>query len=219
MNLPAPSKRVSEFLAKSRASRRGRVAFVIDATGSRERAWDMAAQLQTEMFREAAAFGTLDLQLTYFRGMPGVDGECRTSPWTGDGAEMARLMSKITCRTGPTQIEKALRHVRSEHQHEPIAAATCVGDMCEELPQAIYDAAAALGRPCFVFQEGNDPFATPIFREVARLTRGAYARFDPGAATQLRELLRAVAAFATGGLTALENMKGEAATRLLRQMK
>ena len=35
------------------------------------------------------------------------------------------------------------------------------------------------------------------------LTQGAYCRFDPGAARQLAELLRAVAVYAAGGMTAL----------------
>ena len=38
-----------------------------------------------------------------------------------------------------------------------------------------------------------------IFRKVARLSGGAYGKFDAGAARQLGELLRAVAAFAAGG--------------------
>jgi hypothetical protein len=92
--------------------------------------------------------------------------------------------------------------------------------MCEEDAQVLYDAATGiLGVPVFIFQEGNDPYATPIFCELARLTKGAYARFDPGAARQLAEYLRAVAAFATGGLTALSNMKTDAATKLLTQLK
>ena len=36
-----------------------------------------------------------------------------------------------------------------------------------------------------MFQEGGDPVAEQAFREIARLTRGAYCRFDPGAAHQL----------------------------------
>ena len=42
-----------------------------------------------------------------------------------------------------------------------------------------------------------------MFRDIAHLTHGAYCRFDPGAARQLAELLRAVAVYAAGGMTAL----------------
>jgi hypothetical protein len=65
-----------------------------------------------------------------------------------------------------------------------------------------------LGTRAFVFQEGRDAAVERGFREIARLTGGAYARFDANAAGQLRELLRAVAAFAAGGVKALANQSG-----------
>jgi hypothetical protein len=78
------------------------------------------------------------------------------------------------------------------------------------------------GVPAFVFQEGNDPDVEKTFRDIARLTRGAYCRFNAGAAHELRELLRAVAAYAAGGLKALSDLSARrhtGATRLLEQMK
>jgi len=56
-------------------------------------------------------------------------------------------------------------------------------------------------------------------RNIATLTRGAYCRFDPGAARQLSELLRAVAVFAAGGLTALATRHDAGAVKLLEQIK
>ena len=60
---------------------------------------------------------------------------------------------------------------------------------------------------------GSDT-AKARFEEIARLTHGAYHRFDQGSARLLAELLRAVAAFASGGVAALEK-QGTAAARLL----
>jgi hypothetical protein len=73
----------------------------------------------------------------------------------------------------------------------------------------------------FMFQEGHDLVAEQAFREIARLTGGAWCRFDPGAAAQLRELLRAAAAYAAGGRQALLAMSktGSGAAKLLGQMK
>ena len=51
------------------------------------------------------------------------------------------------------------------------------------------------------------------------MTRGAYHRFDQGAAQQLRELLRAVAAFSVGGTAALERQSSAAAKYMLQQIK
>ena len=79
-----------------------------------------------------------------------------------------------------------------------------------------------LGIPVFMFQEGHDAAAETGFREIARLTRGAYFRFGSDAARILRELLSAVAVYAAGGFTALENhsaRRGGAASLLLKQMK
>ncbi len=78
------------------------------------------------------------------------------------------------------------------------------------------------GVPAFMFQEGHDPVAERAFREIARLSRGAYCRFDAGAAHELRELLRAVAAYAAGGMKALNDLsarRSAGAVRLLEQMR
>jgi hypothetical protein len=75
--------------------------------------------------------------------------------------------------------------------------------------------------PVFMFQEGLDVAAEQAFREIARLTGGAWCRFDPGAAAQLRDLLRAAAAYAAGGRQALMRLSARqgGAARLLEQMK
>ena len=51
------------------------------------------------------------------------------------------------------------------------------------------------------------------------LTRGAYCRFDPGAARQLADLLRAVAVYAAGGMVALESRTYAGAVKLLGQLR
>ena len=68
--------------------------------------------------------------------------------------------------------------------------------------------------PVFMFQEGRDQEARSVFQAVAEASGGAYHAFDQGSAKQLAELLRAVAAFAVGGVVALEK-QGTAAARLL----
>ena len=74
----------------------------------------------------------------------------------------------------------------------------------------------------FLFQEGREPRAERAFKEIARLTRGAYCHFDAGSARQLRELLKAVAVYATGGRKALQDLgvatRSGAAMRLLEQL-
>jgi hypothetical protein len=72
-----------------------------------------------------------------------------------------------------------------------------------------------------MFQEGPDARAKTAFQEIARLTQGAYGGFDAGAAARLAALLRAAAAYAAGGRSALEALAArEAEARpLLAQMR
>jgi hypothetical protein len=75
-----------------------------------------------------------------------------------------------------------------------------------------------LGVRAFMFHEGRNEAAARTFREIARLTGGAYLPFDRNAAAQLRELLGAVATYAAGGLRALEGSRAPGAQRLLPQL-
>jgi hypothetical protein len=60
-----------------------------------------------------------------------------------------------------------------------------------------------MGVPAFLFQEGGDPVAERAFKQIARITQGAYCPFDTSSAKQLRDLLSAVAVYAAGGRRAL----------------
>jgi hypothetical protein len=205
-------------LASGGQSGRGRLIFALDATASREQTWDTACKLQAEMFREAASAGGLDLQLVYYRGID----ECRASRWISDSAHLATTMSKIMCRSGETQIGRILDHAAKETKLLQVSALIFVGDAFEEEEDTVIPAAHELGRlgvRAFMFQEGHDPEVEHVFREIARLTRGAYCRFDPGAARQLAELLRAVAVYVTGGVAALAARKDVGAIKLLGQLK
>jgi hypothetical protein len=230
-NEPAASSSradIDAFLAKVKTlgpanapGRRGRMIFALDATMSRQPLWDTACQLQADMFREAAAIGGLDVQLVYYRGLA----ECRASRWVSDAAQLGGLMERIDCRGGHTQIGKILTHAMRESGQQKVQALVFVGDAMEEPIDDLCAAAGKLGLlgvPAFVFQEGHDPIAEQAFREIARLSRGAYGRFDAGAAHQLAELLRAAAAYAAGGMKALEDLKARrnaGAVKLLEQMR
>jgi hypothetical protein len=203
------------------SGKRGRLVFALDATMSRQPTWDSACALQADMFREAAAIGGLDIQLVYFRGLA----ECRASGWVAASVKLGALMEKIDCRGGHTQIGKVLRHARQEHGKQKIQALVFVGDAMEEAVDDLCVTAGELGLlgvPVFMFQEGGDKVAESAYREIARLSRGAYCRFDTGSAKELGELLRAVAAYAAGGIKALSDLsakKAGAARMLLTQLR
>jgi len=223
---PSTSDDIAAFVAKAKAmspyaaGAKGRLVFALDATMSRQPTWDMACALQADMFREAVSLGSLDIRLVYYRGMD----ECRATGWISDSNTLARLMGKIDCREGNTQIGKVLAEARREAVASGVRAVVFVGDEMEESVDELYVKAGELGLlkvPVFMFQEGHDAAAEQAFREIARLTGGAWSRFDPGAAAQLRELLRAAAAYAVGGREALQRLSrgGGGAAQLLGQIK
>jgi hypothetical protein len=212
--------RVREMAPANLAGQRGRLVFALDATMSRQPTWDSACRLQAQMFEEAARIGGLNVQLVYFRGL----GECKASEWVAQPERLGALMERIDCRGGHTQIGRVLKHVRKECEKRKVQALVYVGDAMEEPIDDLCAAAGELGLlgvPAFMFQEGGDPIAENGYREMARLSRGAYARFAPGAAQELAELLRAAAAYAAGGMKALTDLSARrsgGAQKLLRQM-
>src|ERR1019366_3194939 len=144
---PPASEEIAAFVAKARAmsphaaGARGRLVFALDATMSRQPTWDMACALQADMFREAAALGSLDIRLVYYRGL----NECRASGWISDSAQLAKLMGKIDCRGGNTQIGKVLSEARREAVASAVRAVVFVGDAMEERVDELCAKAGELG--------------------------------------------------------------------------
>jgi hypothetical protein len=209
---------VKELASGGAGDGRGRIIFALDATHSRQPTWDTACHLQAEMFREVATAGGLEVQLVYYRG----DAQCAASRWTTDTNRLTKIMTGIMCRAGHTQLRKVLAHAQKETKLLKVGALIFIGDALEEDPDEIIPEARELGRlgvPAFMFQEGDDRKVERVFREIAGVTKGAYCRFDPGAARQLAELLKAVAIFAVGGTAALAGRKDAGAVRLLCQLK
>jgi hypothetical protein len=197
--------------------RPGRLVFAVDATASRQPGWDLACHLQTEMFQAAAAHGGLEVSLAYYRGF----GEFAATPFLSDATTLARRMAEVRCLGGQTQIGRVLDHALRQAARERLHALVFVGDAVEEAPDPICHQAGQLGlrgTPAFVFQEGQDARAAGILRQVAKLSGGAYAPFDSGSAAALRDLLRAVGAYAAGGTAALARLGSPAARALMAQL-
>ena len=212
-DLPQPSSKaaIDAFVDQLRSTpalksgqQRGRLMFALDATASREPTWDRACRIQGEMFSETAALGGLDIQLCYYRGF----GEFEASPWLSSADSLLQRMTSVSCRGGQTQIEKVLRQAITQHKNRKVQALVFVGDCMEEGVDSLCHLAGQLGLlglPVFMFHEGDDADAQRAFREIARLTRGAYCAFDASSAGQLRDLLSAVAVYAAGGQKALQD--------------
>ncbi len=174
--------------------------------------------IQSSMFDAVGKAGGLSVQLVYFRGLD----ECRASKWVINAAALRNLMLDIQCQGGHTQIVKVLNHACRETEKAKVSALVFIGDAVEESIDSLCQRAGQLGLKgvrCFFFQEGHDAMAESGFREMARLTSGAYFRLGPDSAKELAELLGAVAIYARGGLKALSSSDRREARLLIEQMK
>lgn len=217
------SSEIDAFLGAARAlSPSGgstRLVFALDATASRAPTWAVAREVQAGLFEAVSGIGGLSVQLAYFRGQA----ECRASGWVTEPARLRDLMLGIGVQGGATQIGRILAHAANEARRSPVRALVFVGDAVEEPLDPLLGAAgelALLGVRTFMLQEGRDPRVAQAFREIAHLTGGASLAFDLRAAAMLGDLLRAIAAFAAGGLPALRDLgtRQEGARRLLAAM-
>jgi hypothetical protein len=216
------SSEIQAFLKAARTanpSGSGKLVFALDATMSRQPTWDRAMRLQASMFEtvsdtKAKGGAPLSVQLVYFRGY----NECRASKWVIRSAALRDLMTGIDCRGGRTQIGKVLSHTLRETAKAKVDALVFIGDAMEENIDTLCQSAGELGikgTRCFLFQEGTDPVAEQAFREIAKLTRGAYFRLGPNSAKELADLLGAIAVYARGGLKALQSSKKASDQKLL----
>jgi len=196
----------------------GRLIFAMDATASREPSWDRACRIQGEMFEATKSLGGLAIQLVYYRGFS----ECAASPWLANAGALTRRMSAVTCMGGQTQIGRVLSHAAKEAKRGTVNAVVFVGDCMEEDVDHLCRMAGELGLmhvPVFVFHEGDDPVARRAFKQIARLSGGAYCAFDSASARTLADLLRAVAVYAAGGAQALAKLPDKTAALIAAQIE
>ena len=169
------------------------------------------------MFLATRDMGGLAVQLAYYRGFM----ELAATPFLTDSADLTRRMTGVQCLGGQTQIGRLLQHVLAESRQDRVNALVFVGDAVEEPIDPLCHLAGQLGlqgTPIFVFHEGDNAQAGAGFRQLARISGGAYAPFDGASAGALAELLRAVAVFAAGGRAALTRLGGQAAQRIAGQL-
>jgi len=116
---------------------KGRLLFAMDATASREASWNMACQIQSDMFAAAAG---LEISLCYYRGI----GEFHTFPWSQNSTVLQKQMRSVCCLAGHTQIGQVLRHAVSQGSKQKMKAVVLVADCFEESIDTIAHDAARL---------------------------------------------------------------------------
>ena len=202
-------------------SEQGRLIFALDATASREATWDEACHLQSELFIATRDLGGLCIQLCYYRGF----GEFKATGFVTETGQLLNLMNGVSCLGGRTQISRVLAHALKETRAKAVSAVVFIGDCCEEPVDELCHTAGELGMlrtPVFMFHEGADAHARAVFQQVSKLSGGAYAPFDRNSPQVLKDLMAAVAVYASGGAKALQDFSSRGSPevkRLTRQIK
>ncbi len=159
------------------------------------------------------------MQLCHYRGLF----DFQVSPWITQAGALLDHMTAVRCEAGGTQILRVLAHaIAAGTTTNPIRALVFIGDACEESTESLLQLAgqcAIIKLPVFIFHEGHDHRAGTIFRQIADLSRGAYAPFDASSADQLRLLLGAVSRYASGGIKALLESNGDGDKILIEQLR
>ena len=199
----------------------GQLIFALDATASREATWDEACHLQSELFVAARDLGGLAIQLCYYRGF----GEFKATGFVTETGQLLSLMNGVSCLGGRTQVSRVLAHAVKETRAKAVKAVVFIGDCCEEPVDELCHTAGELGMlrtPVFMFHEGDDAHARAVFQQVSKLSGGAYAPFDRNSPQVLKDLMAAVAVYASGGTRALQDFSSRSSLevrRLTRQIR
>lgn len=199
----------------------GYLAYVIDATASRQRTWNTAQEIQKDMFLEIARVGNLWARVVAFRG--GNDGarEILDIGWKNKATDIVQQMSGLSCRAGETNIRGAIEKIIAGKQDFVPSNIVMIGDCCEEVESIVMPAARKLkelGVQVFAFHEGNDQQGERVYRAFAEITGGAFEKFSPR--MPLKDLCTAVGVYTVGKEEALKKMmaSSEAAKAIGRQI-
>ena len=185
--------------------RRPRLVFGIDATASREPAWQAARETTNALFD--ALPGQLDVALAVHGGS-----ELHTfTGFTSQPGELRDTAAGIVCRAGGTRLVEVLARSRDAGD---VRVVVYIGDVFEEDADeaaAVADTLRLRGcRVVILHDRGQAPAYDPsveVFQDIARRTGGAVLPFDARSKGKLREILEAVATLAVGGVKLLQERR------------
>jgi len=189
--------------------------------------WDHAKVLQRQMFDAAAGSG-LEMKFAFY-GADNTAGvrRCRiTMRWITGPDDMAGVMDRAECSCGCyVNIRDVLAQAVKEAEERPLRAVIIVGDAFHDDPDGLDEAAICAnqlrraGTRVFLMQLGDDLITARRLQYLARISGGAYFRFDPRTQErQFSEMWKAMSVYASGGEEAVKMMGGPAPTLLLQHL-
>ena len=198
--------------------RRPRLVFAMDATASRQGAWDEAKKATDTLF--TALPGELDIALAVHSGST----VKVFTDFSNDVATFRDHAASVSCVAGMTRLVDIMGKTRS---HSDVRVFLYIGDCFEESERDAYaaaDAFRARGIRAIMMHDskgGGGPNDRQVFEEIARRTGGVCIDFHGGDRQGLKDIFEAVAVLAAGGIKALEQRKGQlpGAAKLLPYLK
>ncbi len=211
-NAPSAFARALERVnARRQAAQPIHIGFIVDATGSREQTWEQAQRVQFRMFKSLGRLRSLWVRLIHFHG-----GIAILHGWRSDPKEIAAEMAEVNCLSGLTNIVPSLRSFVDENFFKMAHVVILIGDCFEEKREEVEQVAALLAEkkiPVYCFLEGDDWTAETVFKRIAEVTGGKFARF--GDDLPLGDLCEGVALLTAGGEKGLKRLKNKRAKQLL----
>ena len=198
------------------------------ANHGRSPGWDRAKVLQRQMFDAAVGSG-LEMKFAFY-GSDDAAGvrRCRiTTRWINDPDDMAGLMDRAECNCGCyVYIRDALGQAVKENEDRPMRAVIIVADAFHDDADVLDEAAISANRlrragtRLFLLQQGDDPITARRLQYLAKVSGGAYFRFDPRTQQQqFSEMCEAISAYATGVEEGMNSTGRQAATLVLEHLK
>jgi hypothetical protein len=187
--------------AQARKDLKG-IAFVIDATGSRELSWREAQVTQNKMFDALKSVDELEVGIICHLG-----NTVNALGWFKDPVQAKQRMADVSCATGQTKVVDSLRQAIAGHDGHSPSSIIMVGDCFEEN----FDALTSVCREIkdkriklYAFLDGNDPTGESAFKLAAELTNGVFKRF--GDDLSLTDLCVAAAVQDSGNVEAFKKL-------------
>ena len=136
-------------------------------------------------------------------------------------------MDRAECSCGCyVNIRDVLAQSVKEAEERPLRAVIIVGDAFHDDPDGLDEAAISANRlrragtRLFLIQHGDDAITARKLKYLAKVSSGAYFRFDPRTQErQFSEMLKTMSVYAAGGEEAVKITGGQAATLLLQHLK
>ena len=182
-----------------------RLLFTLDATASREGAWNVARKITQSMFEQLP--GELEVSLGWHGG-----GDLQeVTPFSANSRGFLDKLNAVSCQVGQT----ALNDLLEEAVKIPrLRAMVYIGDAYEEYDEDAYVLAEQLkikGVKLFMFHDRSSASygydvdsARVVFGKLVDICGGCLLDFNEGAPESTKELLNAIAVYAVGGVKALE---------------